>query len=163
MTKPSEINMGELFDQVRGKVEKHHLPLPAKPKGSDVEFDFPDDPSALHGVQLGQMMLRFAGFFAYTQRLLSVLESELVLVDAEYRLQVNVASIEVRKDLGRLSAEVIEANVLADNEALTLLYKRRLELLSIKKLLEGRLSVYEKMGYALSRELSRREMEARLS
>ena len=163
--KATEIKSGELFKELKQRIAELGLPLPKKPEGTDPEFEFPTDPSALTGPRLGQFMMRFAGYFAYCQRLLSLLESELALVDAEYRLRVSSARLRLSaEEYGkRPSGDVVEAAALEQDEALTPLYKRRLELLGVKELLAGRLLIYEKLHAALSRELSRREMESRLA
>ena len=160
--KHSELNSSEIFEENKKKISKLHLPLPVMPKYESPEFNWPDDPSNLNNTQLGQMMLQMAGFYGYTQRLLGILESELTLVDAELKLKVNAASVPIRKELGRLNNEVIEAAVISNNEEFTPLYKRKLELLSIRDQLQSRLLIYEKFYQALSREQSRRDTETRI-
>lgn len=160
--KPSELSSSEIFTWSTDKVRKLHLPLPKQPKSEDPEFSWPEDPSNLNNTQLGQMMLQMAGFYGYTQRLLGILESELTLVDAELKLKVNAASVPIRKELGRLNNEVIEAAVISNNEEFTPLYKRKLELLSIKDQLQSRLLIYDKLYSCLSREQSRRDTETRI-
>ena len=116
-------------------------------------------------------MLKLAGFYGYAARLLGLLESELVLVESEYRLGINAAGLHLRgsESFGkRPSAEVVEAAVVTaeeehgDHSDLLDLRHRRLELLAVKAQLESRLLIYDKGYAALSREQSRREVESRV-
>jgi len=143
-------------------MRKQRLPLPKRPRIKDEEYELPDDFSTLNNVELGQLMSRFASWLGYGQRLLGLAESELVLVESEYRLRVNAAGVAVREELGRVSQDVIADVVLERNEDLTPLYKRKLELTTVKVQLESRLRTYERAWNALSRELSRRELEAKI-
>jgi hypothetical protein len=156
----------EQFDGVLKKVASKGLPLPRKPTTKDPEFDFPEDPSSLSGVKLSQMMGRFTAWYAYTQRLFGLLDSELTLVDAEYRLLLVQGGLKLRTESEygkRPSADIIEAAVLAEaDDDLLGLRDRRLELAAIKVMLSSRILIYERCYAALSRELTRREMEARI-
>lgn len=143
-------------------IRAQRLPLPARPKSKDPEFEFPTDPAAVNDVQLGQLMLRFTSWFTWAVRLLGIAESELTLVDTELRLKVNQHGLEVRETLGRVNADVVEAAVLKERPDLKSMNKRRAELTAVRIQLESRLKIYERGYQALSRELSRREMEARL-
>lgn len=156
----------EQFNSVLKKVESKGLPLPHKPTTKDPEFEFPEDPSGLSGTRLSQMMGRFTAWYAYTQRLLGLLDSELTLVDAEYKLLLVQAGLRLRSESEygkRPSADIIEGAVLleADDDLLGL-RDRKLELTAIKVQLASRILIYEKCYQALSRELTRREMEARI-
>jgi len=143
---------------------KQRLPLPKKPRAADPEFQYPEDPGILEPIEIGQWMSKFTSYFNYVTSLLGRVTSELVLVEAEYKLQVNSRRSEVIANLTitRPAAEVIEAEVLAQHDELGPLYERRLQLLTIKETLEARAKIYERGYQAMSRELSRREMEAKL-
>ena len=161
----TDVDSKEIDEWAKGRIAKHRLPLPKRPKGSSPEFDFPDDPSKLSNAELGQQMLRFASFFGYAQRRFGIVEARYVLVDAEYTTKVNVAGIQIRESeaLGkRPSAEVVEAAVLRDNKELAPLYRRRLQLLTLRVRLESLIKIYERLYAALSRELSRRELESHI-
>ncbi|KKK94257.1 hypothetical protein LCGC14_2684690 [marine sediment metagenome] len=145
------------------KMLKQRLPLPKKPKASDPEFAYPEDPGILEPIEIGQYMSRFTAWFNYATSLLGRITSELVLVEAEYRREVDSRCSEVLVDLpGKPTVKVIEAEVLKRFDELGPLYKRRLQLLTIKETLEARARIYERGYSAMSRELSRREMEAKL-
>ena len=159
----ADIKADDVLGWAKEKMDTRRLPLPKKPRGRDPQFDFPDDPDALGSNELGQLMMRMASYLGYTQRLLGIADSELALVEAEYRLRVNTAGLEARERLGRVAADVVEAAVLAENGDLVPLYERRLRLMTVCIQLKSRLSMYEKFYQALSRELSRREMESRAS
>ena len=161
--KPEEIEAKDIHEWAVARMKGLKLPVPRKPKNTDPEFSLPDDPDALPSPEVGQLMMRFAAWFSYSVRLLGMADSELVLVESEYKLKVNSRGIKLREELGRVSAEVVEAAVLAEDGDITEIYQRRLELLAIKTHLEARTKIYERGYSAMSRELSRRETEARLS
>lgn len=161
--KPEEIKAKDINEWAMGRIKGLGLPLPRKSKGTDPEFSFPDDPDEMTSTEVGQLMFRFADWFAYATRLLGMVDSELVLVESEYKLKVNMRGIKLREKLGRVSADVIESAVLAKDGDITEIYKRRLELLAIKTHLEARTKIYERGYQAMSRELTRREMGTRLS
>lgn len=159
--RPIDIHASDIHSWAEEKLNKQ-LPLPAKPKYEVDEYDLPEDPSEVTNIELGQRMSWFASWFGYTQRLMGLAESEFVLVEAEYKLQIHTRGVELRKKHGRISADVVEAMVLGEDGDLTELYKRYLELLTIKTQLDSRLKIFQAAYGALSRELSRRELEARL-
>lgn len=161
--KPEKIKAKDIHSWAVGRMKGLKLPVPRKPKGTDPEFSLPDDPDALPSPEISQLMFQFADWFSFIVRQLGMADSELVLVEEEYKLKVNSRGIKLREKLGRVSADVIEAAVLAENGDLTEIYQRRLELLAIKAHLEARAKIYDCGKQAMSRELSRRETEARTS
>lgn len=157
----TDVTTDDVLKWAREKMEKKRLPLPKRPRGKNPEFAFPDDPDTLSSNELGQLMMRMTSFFGYAQRLFGLADSEFALVDIEYKVKINAAGIAVREKLGRVAADVVEAAVLNESEDIGPLYERRLKLMTIRSQLESRLKIYEKLYQALSRELSRREMESR--
>jgi hypothetical protein len=158
-----DVNSDELKKWGEGKMSRQGLPTPSKPKGKDPEFEYPEDPSKLQSIEVGQWMSRFTGYFNYATSLLGRVASELVLIEAEYRLKVNTLRGEVLDDLpSRPAADVVESEVLKRNDELAPIYERRLKLLSIEKTLEARAKTYERGYQAMSRELARREMEGKI-
>ena len=158
-----DVDSGEIKEWAEGKMARQGLPLPAKPKGKDPTFEYPEDPSKLTPVEIGQWMSRFAGWFNYATSLLGRVASELVPVDSEYRLRVNALRADVLDRLpSRPAAEVVESEMLKRHDGLAPLYKRRLELMTVEKTLEARVRMYERGYQAMSRELTRREMEGKI-
>ncbi len=158
----TEVNSAEIQAWAEGKMSKQGLPLPTKPKGKDPKFEYPEDPSKLVSIEIGQWLAKFTGWLTYATSLSGRITSELVLVEAEYRLKINSFRSEVLADLpGRPAAEVVEAEVLTQHDELGPLYERRLQLMTVKETLEARARIYERGYSAMSRELSRREMEAK--
>ena len=153
----------DIFDEATRKVNAKGLPQPKQPLVEDPEFQFPADPNNITSVEIGQWLYKFTGYFNHATRLIGLVESELVGLDAEYKLQIHSRSMDVRgQTSGRPNADVVEALVLRDNPSLEPLYSRRLELQTIKAQLEARIRIYEKGYQAMSRELARRDMEAKL-
>ena len=155
-----------LYEQATAKVTKQNLPVPARPKGTDPEIEFPDDPAELTGPELSQKMMRAAGWYAFNEWLRGRCESELVAVDAEYRYLVNTKGNELRQDpvFKNRSGEIIEAEVLLRYSAeLSEIQTKRVELLTIKPQLESRSNIYDRLYAALSREQSRRESQTRVT
>lgn len=152
----------EVMAWAKQNMKKHRLPEASKPTDDDPEIDFPDDPDRLTSNRLGQLMLRFTAFTGWALRLYGLADSEYALVESEYSRLVHSRGIEKRKTLGRVAADVVEAAVLADADAeLNELYERKLKLQTVRTQLDNRIKTYEKYYSALSRELSRRELEAR--
>ncbi len=158
----SDVNADEINTWAGERIAKQNLPLPAKPRPGDPEYLFPDDPSDLSTMQLGQLMLRFAGFLGYAVHLLGLAESELTLVESELAGKVAGLAGPVRAALGRVKATEVENTVLSNNPQLVPLHKRRLELTAVITRLEPMTKIYEKMYQALSRDLARREVESRV-
>ena len=154
-----KFNSTEILERVKEKIQNLHLPIPPQPSTEDVEMQLPEDPDKLTSTQLAQKMSRASSWFGYVQRLLGVLESELILVEAEYKIEIGVLGIVVRDKLGKVSKDVVEANVLDMTPELMPLFTRIHELKAIKATLESRLEIYSKFHQTLSREQSRREME----
>ena len=154
-----KFNSTEVLERVQKKIYDLHLPVPPQPSTEDVEMQLPEDPDKLTSTQLAQKMSRSSSWFGYVQRLLGILESELILIETEYKLEMNVLGVEIRDKLGKVNKDVIEACVLKSHDELMPLYTRIQELKSIKATLESRLEIYSKFHQTLSREQSRREME----
>jgi len=159
--KATDVKADEVKAWAEERLAKQRLPLPKKPRGKEPEFEFPEDPDSLSSNRLGQLMLQMAAFGAYAQRLHGLADSEFALVEAEYKIKISAAGIAVRERLGRVAADVVESVVLGEDKTLGELYERRLQLQTVLTQLESRLKIYENLGKALSRELSRREMEVR--
>ena len=158
-----DVKAEETYEWAQRKMSKQGLPVPVKPREKDVEFEYPEDPSRLTPVAIGQWMARFTGWFNYATTLLGRVASELVPVEAEYRLRVNSLRGNVLDDLpSRPAAEVVESEVLKQHDALAPLYERRLKLMTVEKILDARARIYERGYQAMSRELTRREMEGKI-
>lgn len=158
----SEVDSKDVLDWAKRNMKRHKLPEPVKPRGEDPELSFPDDPDRLSSAKLGQLMLRTTSFLAWALKLYGLADSEYALVEAEYKIQINARGVNKRKEMGRVAADVIEAAVLADDEGeLGELYERKLKLQTVRTQLDNRIKIYEKCYAALSRELSRRELEAK--
>lgn len=155
-------NSKEILETVQKKIAELNLPVPPKPATDDTEMQLPPDPSLLSSTALAQKLMRASSWFGYVQRLIGVLESELVLLNAEYKIKVNVLGIPVRNKLGKQNKEVIESIVLNENKDIMPLYTRIQELTSIRETLNSRMEIYHKFYAALSREQSRRESESRV-
>ncbi len=157
-----DVDSGEVKEWAEGRMARQGLPTPRKPDGGQ-EFEYPEDPSRLSPVEIGQWMARFTGWFNYATTLLGRVASELVPVEAEYRLRVNALRAGVLDGLpSRPAAEVVESEVLTRHDELGPLYKRRLELMTVEKTLEARVRTYDRGYQAMSRELTRREMEGKI-
>ncbi len=158
-----DVNSDEIKEWANNKMARQGLPVPVKPHGGDPEFEYPEDPSKLTPVQIGQWMAKFTGWFNYATTLLGRVASELVPVEAEYRLKVNTLRADVLDGLpSRPAAEVVESEVLKGHDELGPLYKRRLELQTVEKILDARVKIYDRGYQAMSRELTRREMEGKI-
>ncbi|HEC64463.1 MAG TPA: hypothetical protein ENI23_04135 [bacterium] len=160
--KPTDIKSSEILSWAQEKVKKQHLPIPKKPEQELEEYELPDNFADMNSIELSQWASWFNAWYSRTVWLLGLCESELLLVENEYRLKINSKGGIIREKRGRVSEAVIESLVLADDGEMGEIYQRRLELLSLRPQLDALIKVYERSTYALSRELSRREYEARI-
>lgn len=158
----SNIDGSEINERIKERQEKIGLPLPAKPKGFGKEYDFPEDPNSLQSVELGQLMLRMAGFNGYALRVIGGLEAEQVALEAEYRVAIADAGREIREKMGRVAADTIESLALANSPGLMPLYRRLTEIRVALARMNSLSKIYTSQAGALSRELSRREMDSRV-
>ncbi len=154
------IDSKAIFDEASDRVARRGLPLPRQPSGKNLEYNYPDDPDSMSDIELGQKMSKFMAWYTYCMRLLGIVESEQVPVESEYMQRMGVAILEVRETLaGRPPAKLVEALILRDDVELGKLHKRKIELASVKAQLKPRLKIYNESWNALSRELTRRNME----
>jgi hypothetical protein len=116
----------------------------------------------MSSVELGQLMLKYAGFHGYALRLLGIVDSELTALSAEYRMKVQMRGLDLRKVLGRVAFEAVEAAVLKAYPDLIPLYKRITELQTVKVQLSTHAEIYNRHWTALSREQARRADELRM-
>jgi hypothetical protein len=151
-----------IYSWALDRFNKQKLPMPAKPKEWVREYEFPEDPSMLTGMELGQLMLRLSASYGYVLRLLGVLDAELVAVDAEYEVRVMTYGIKAREELGRVNREMVEAHVVYAHAELRGLRKRRVELRTVRAMLDTCAKIYLFHHQALSREQSRRAEEIRM-
>ena len=136
-----KFNSTEVLERVQKQIYDLHLPVPPQPSTEDVEMQLPEDPDKLTSTQLAQKMSRSSSWFGYVQRLLGILESELILIETEYKLEMNVLGVEIRDKLGKVNKDVIEACVLKSHDELMPLYTRIQELKSIKATVKSILSI----------------------
>ena len=154
------INSNKTVKLVNEKINKI-FPVISKPKVNG-EINLPEDPSTMTGVEVSQKMTQATSWFVYCDYLLGLLKSELLLVEAEYKIKLNAKSVPVRTELGRQNADVIEAVVLEKNPAILPLFERLTELKALKAQMVTRLEIYKMFHSTLSREQSRREAEMRM-
>ena len=50
----TEVSSAEIQAWAENKMGKQRLPLPTKPKGKDPTFEYPEDPSLLQPIEIGQ-------------------------------------------------------------------------------------------------------------
>lgn len=138
---------------------KRRLPVPKRPKAVDDEFDFPDSVSDLDGEEIGQWSLRLTGYLVYAHKKLGDVESEYFIVDSDIKSASHTRGVDIRKTIGRSSADVVESIVIADDYRLEKLHTRRLILTTRRIQLQARISIYERMLQTLSREQARQDIQ----
>ena len=157
-----DVDSDEVLGWATDRVARQNLPLPKKPKDFGDEYSIPDDPDDMESVELGQLIARFRSWIAYCVRLIGVTESEQVLLDDEWSLRMGAAMLDARNELGSgAKKDMLTAWALRESDDLGPLYLRRTQLKAVMAQLEPRLKIYERGYRALSRELSRREIETR--
>lgn len=150
------INKSENF------IKDHKLPVPRRPEGFGSEYDFPTDPRVLTGIELSQIMLRMAAYRGYCHLLLGQQDVELSSFQSVYDIMLGKAMNDKAAASSRkLVKEVLRAVTISDDDQLRRLTRSLTEREAVVKRLEHQLKIYEDHLFALSREQSRRESEAR--
>jgi len=151
-----------IYSWALDRVKRQKLAVPKRPKTWVTEYEFPEDPALLSSLELGQLMLKLSAMYGYVLRLMGVLDAELVAVDAEYDSRVQTHALKVREELGRVNKELREAHVVYKHKELRPLRHRRIELRTVRAILDTYARIYIFHHQALSREQSRRAEESRM-
>ena len=149
-------------DKADAFIKRHELPAPSRPTGLGQEYDFPTDPRSLTSEKLGATRLRLSAFHGYTLYLIGREDVELEAFSTVYELMLGDAMDKVqRRAEKRLVTDVLKAVTITNHEVLRRLTRAVTERRARVGRLKAQLAVYEAHLAALSREQSRREMEAR--
>lgn len=134
-------------------------PLPMKPKSFGKEYDFPEDIGNIPSMQLGNWLLKLAAWRGYTVRLLAQVEMEHTILDETFNAKVTkqlagASEKRVTKDqaVGKVLAD------LEDSQLKAKVIEKHGQLVGLKRILE----IYTVQFEAVSREISRRGIEAKV-
>lgn len=143
-------------------IRQHELPAPSRPAGLGKEYDFPTDARTLTSLQLGTLRLRLSAFHGYVLYLLGREDVELGAFEAVYDMVLGDAMQKVANaSVKRMVTDVLRSVTVDGSETLKGLFRSITDRRARVGLLKSHLAVYEAHLNALSREQSRREMEAR--
>lgn len=149
-------------DKANAFIAKHALPAPKQPVGLGREYDFPTDPRSLTSEKLGALRLMLSAFHGYALSIVGREDVELEAFTTVYELMLGDAMDKVqRKAEKRLVTDVLKSVTISNNDVLKRLTRAVIERRARVGRLKAQLTVYEAHLAALSREQSRREMEAR--
>lgn len=136
------------------------LPLPKKPEGFAGEYEFPQDPTKLSGLELAQLMGRLAAWRGYLMRVMGLQEVKLMSSETVYDIMLGAAMSKAQGDKREVK-EVLKARAIIEDKNLTRMTQRITELQAQSHLLKTQDAVYGLQWAALSREQGRRSDEIR--
>jgi hypothetical protein len=150
-------------------IKAHHLPSPKRPEGFDAEYEFPTDPATLTNMKLGGIRLMLSAFHGYLLWLIGKEDVELSAFESVYDLILGDAMDKTQRMRDKkLVTDVLRAVTIQEysgkdgERTLLKLTRAVIERRARVGRLRAQLTVYEAHLSALSREQSRREMEARV-
>jgi hypothetical protein len=147
----------EVIEKISGELTNH--PLPQKPKTFGKEYEFPEDLTMITSMTLGNWLLKLSAWRGYTIRLLAKAEMEFTIMDDTFNAKVTKQLAAISEK--RLTKEQAVGKVLGDEKDAKLkvrVIEKHGQLVMLKRLLE----IYTTQFEAISREISRRGIEARL-
>ena len=121
---------------------------------------YPDDQTTIDEAELSEYMREFSAMYSWATRLLGLTEAELHLVENEVNLYVDAKKPTVKAE-GRVTKEVAAAIILSTDEHIGEAYESLQRLSALHTMLEAVCRACDKSFQALSRDLSRREIEIR--
>jgi hypothetical protein len=144
-------------------IKEHRFPSPKRPEGLGVEYEFPTDPRVLTSEKLGGLRLQLSAFHGYMLWLIGKEDVELSAFETVYDLLLGDAMDKMQLTREKkLVTDVLRSVTIMGSNDLTNLTRAVIERRARVGRLRAQLTVYEAHLNALSREQSRREMEARL-
>lgn len=143
-------------------IRKHKLPVPRRPDGFGEEYDFPTDPRVLRNDELSGIMLKLAAYRGYANMLLGAEDIAYSSFQTVFDLMLGKAMNDRAMAADRrLVKDVLRAVTISEDEQLRKMVRSLVEREAIVKRLQYQVKIYEDHIWALSREQSRREAEAR--
>lgn len=165
MQKINKSTYDERLNFLKKTINEFKLANPIRPENFGKDFSFPEDLHIISVAELGKLMGQLAAFRGYVTRLLGTQESIQVLVNSTYEVMLGSAMYEISKEARegpRLVKDILMALALESSEDLMWLWNEKNSLEAITVKLRSQLTIYDQHYAALSRELSRRDTEARL-
>ena len=160
---PRQWTWRDAVERADAFIKAYKFPSPKRPTGLDAEYDFPTDPRTLTSEKLGALRLQLSAFHGYLLWLIGKEDVELSAFETVYDLILGDAMNTVAHEQAkRLVNDVLRSVTIMNNETLLGLTRAVIERRARVGRLHAQLTVYEAHLSALSREQSRREMEARL-
>ncbi len=154
-------SMKRLGEQTESWLAKLDLPQMKKPTGLGREYEFPTDLGALNNYQLGQMQLQLTAWYTYTLGVIGKEEADLGAYDEVYDVRLGLAMDKEEKAHDkRVLKEVVRALAIHMDDTLNALHRQLIERRHRLKRLQVQSTIYHEQLIRLSREQSRREMEA---
>ena len=136
------------------------LPLPKKPEGFAGEYEFPQDPTRLSGLELAQLMGKLAAWRGYLMRVMGLQEAKLVSSEIVYDIMLGAAMAQAQGEKREVK-EVLKARAITENNHLRKMTQRITELRAQRLLLKTQDDIYQMQWAALSREQGRRSDDIR--
>ncbi len=143
------------------------LPVMATPTGFGAAYDFPVNAAQLTSLELGNLQVKLAGYYTYTLQLIGEQDAALGATRTAYEISLGMQMQAIQEGRGNgKGSKVLKENLRAMAISSDDMLRRATEQLIAREATVTRLKaqseVYGEQLTRLSREQSRREMEARI-
>lgn len=148
-------------------MQGQQFPQMRRPVTFGQDYDFPSQPSELTSTVLGQLQLTITGYYSQSLRVLGEADAELGILKGSFDIKLGLEQQRIQDARGtgkgsRVLKENLKAIAIEGNATLKAAYILVLQKDAILKVLTAQRDIYHEHLLRLSREQSRREMEAKL-
>ncbi len=170
-TVPEGPSWGEVSNEsiavVRGFMQGQQFPQMRRPVTFGQDYDFPSSPADLTLTVLGSLQLMITGYYTECLRVLGTADAELGLLKGPFDIKLGLEQQRLQDARGtgkgsRVLKENLTAMAIEGNEGLKAAYILVLQKEAILKVLTAQRDIYHEHLLRLSREQTRRELEAHL-
>ena len=146
----SEIKSSDIMKWAKNELKRQKVMVP----------DYPEDQTSLTEAELSVYMGEFSAMYSWCTRLLGLTEAELTVLESEVELKISKYTGKARQqENGKLTKDQQRAWILGNEEELTESYEKLQNLIALQTMLEAACRACDKSAQALSRDLTRREIE----
>ncbi len=153
--------------EASGFMAGQRFPQMRQPIGFGTDYDFPTSPAQLSALLLGELQLQITGYHTHLLRVLGEEAAELGALETAYDIALGLARQRIQDARGvgkgsRVLKDNLTAMAIEANPKLTIATKVLMGKRATMVRLEAQREIYQEHLTKLSREQSRREMEARI-
>ncbi len=128
-------------DRARNRLISEGWPVPTKPIGRVSDLIFPTDVESLTSIALGNLRLRYAGWYSYATASLSFAKAELTAFSEVFEAMLGQRMYKLSKTMdGRAVKDVLRGISLQKDDVLGAMFEQKLNLTQRVQTLEGLVS-----------------------